>query len=232
MEEINGIPKGPIFWQNINGRYVFTCPLGGDVFEVTARIRRPAEGQEHVSWGQPFNLHQLLHEYEDFCPPLRAVLRLAAEGETQEFALFSGPPLETVIWRRSIALIGDASHPLSGAFGAGAGFALEDVYTLARALEWAWSSQDRNLADALELYDRVRSPHYEQLYAVLDNMAAIGRQIASKSLPVDEEIIERAKGTSDRRNEFMYYYKVDEVVSKAIQEANAIKSEAELAVSA
>ncbi len=142
------MPKGPVFWQNMNGRYVYTCPLGGDVFEVTARLRRPAEGQERVSWGQPFDFHQLLPEYDDFCPPL-PVLQLAARGDTQEFALFSGPPLKTVVAAHgadssataNIALVGDASHPLSGAFGAGAGFALEDVYTLARALEWAVEQQ-------------------------------------------------------------------------------------------
>jgi len=218
VREINGITMCPTLWQNVGGKYIFTCPLGGDVFEVTARIRRPVEGQEHVSWGQPFDLHQLLPEYDEFCPPLRQIMRLAAKGETQEFAMFNGPPLETVISHDAVALIGDASHPLSGAFGAGAGFALEDVYALAEALRWAYDT-GRGQAAALELYDRVRSPHYGDLYAVLDRMMAVNKTLVSEKLPVDEEISERVKRSSDPRNSFMYNYKVDEVLTTAILEA-------------
>jgi len=111
--------------------YVFTCPLGDDDFEVTARIRQSDEGQKQVSWGQPFDFRTLLHRFDDFCLPIRQILRLTADGETQAFALCSGSRLKRIVSHGNIALIGDASHPLSGSFGAGAGFALEDVYTLA-----------------------------------------------------------------------------------------------------
>jgi hypothetical protein len=71
---------------------------------------------------------------------------LAAKGETQEFALFSGPRLERVVALDSIALIGDASHPLSGAFGAGAGFALEDVRVRESKLRWSCMTEpDRHI---------------------------------------------------------------------------------------
>ncbi len=40
-------------------------------------------------------------------------------------------------------------------------------------------------------------------------------------LPEEEEILARAK-TFDARNGFMYYYKADEVVQKAIEEAGAV----------
>ena len=32
-------------WHNIGCKYVFLCPLGGDVFKVTARIQGFLEGQ-------------------------------------------------------------------------------------------------------------------------------------------------------------------------------------------
>jgi len=216
--------KGPIFWHNINGKYAYTCPLGGDVFEVTARIRRPPEGQEHVSWGMPFDFSQLLHEYGEFCPAVLEILRLAAEeGETQEFAMFAGPRLESCVDDRAgVALIGDASHPLSGAFGAGAGFAFEDAYTLGKALQWAFSNKSngtlpRSQVDAaLSLYDSVRSPHYRRLYEVLDGNSRLNRALVEERLPIDAEISERVKRLWGGRNDWMYYYKADEVVEEAI----------------
>ena len=41
--------------------------------------------------------------------------------------MFSGTRLESCILYGVITLIGDAAYPLSGAFGVGASFALEDV---------------------------------------------------------------------------------------------------------
>ncbi|UQC78964.1 feruloyl esterase B [Colletotrichum lupini] len=195
-EKIEGIPKSPVFWQNTGGKYVFTCPLGGDDFEVTARIRRPIEGQEHVSWGRPFDFSTIASEYDEFCEPVRKVIQLAAQGETQEFALFSGPRLESVVHEEAIALIGDASHPLSGAFGAGAGFALEDVYALTQSVDWHWNNGG-DLSAALELYDQIRSPHYRDLYKVLDDFGAMNTTLLSENLPVNEEIEERVRRAAE-----------------------------------
>ena len=219
VEEINGIPFAPVFWFHVNGLYVFTCPLGNDDFEVTARIRRPRDGQDQVSWGQPFDFHALLSEYDDFCLPIRQILRLAAEAGTQEFALFSGPRLERVVHGNNIALIGDASHPLSGAFGAGAGFALEDTYALSKSIDWAWA-RDKPLAEGLELFDSIRSPHYKGLYQVLDKFGASNAKILAEKLPVDEEIALRVQKMREDGDSWMYYYKVDEVVEEAIQAAD------------
>lgn len=60
-------------------------------------------------------------------------------------------------------LVGDSSHALSGAFGSGAGFAMEDGWVIAQAL--ALTGNDRN--QALALFDRVRVPYYHRMYAYL-----------------------------------------------------------------
>ncbi|KAI8243104.1 2-heptyl-3-hydroxy-4(1H)-quinolone synthase [Colletotrichum sp. SAR 10_96] len=208
---IEGIPRSPVFWQNVGGKYVFTCPLGGDDFEVTARIRRPTEGQEHVSWGRPFDFSTIASEYDEFCEPVRKVIQLAAQGNTEEFALFSGARLESVISHDAIALIGDASHPLSGAFGAGAGFALEDVWALTRSLDFARTNGE-GLAVALKLYDQIRSPHYRDLYGVLDNFAAVNSKLLAEQLPADDEIEERVRRASEKKATWMYHYEVDKAV--------------------
>lgn len=144
MSDAANIPRIPFeatFWKHTSGLYVYTCPLGDDDFEVTMRIRQPqkAGDSEPVSLGRPVDLHTLLHEYDDFCPPVCQILLLAAQnGGAQEFALFSGTRLNRVVSHGNIAFVGDAAHALLGNFGSGAGFALEDVYTLGKALDWSW----------------------------------------------------------------------------------------------
>ncbi|CAK7223972.1 hypothetical protein SBRCBS47491_005389 [Sporothrix bragantina] len=231
---INGIPGAPIFWQYVGGKYVYTCPLGRDDFELTARIRpdeedAPARASQ-VSWGQPFDLNKLLPKYTDFAPQLRAILRLAADsGGTQEFAMFHGPRLDTVVrvhpesQNSGVLLLGDASHPLSGAFGAGAGFALEDSYTLARALAWVHKS-NRTLADALRIYDTARSPHYANLYKELDRGAGVVKAVVSQKLPLHEEISERVRRLWDEGasgSGWVYTYHADEVVEEIITKREA-----------
>jgi hypothetical protein len=45
---------------------------------------------------------------QDFCPVAKAILALPKS--INQYPLFAGPRLDTVIARGSIALVGDASH--------------------------------------------------------------------------------------------------------------------------
>lgn len=60
---------------------------------------------------------------------------------------------------------------MSGAYGSGAAFALEDAWTLGAAVAHS-VSHDLPLAEALRLFDETRSPYYEQLYAELGRIGA------------------------------------------------------------
>lgn len=219
VSKIEGIPWAPTFWKYTSGLYVYTCPLGDDDFEVTARILRPRGEVEPVSWGRPFDLTTLLHEYDDFCEPIQQILRLAARGSTQEFSLFSGPHLKHVTSLGSIALIGDASHAMLGNFGSGAGFALEDVYTLTRALDWAWT-KGKSVGNALELFDSIRSPYYERLHQAIAGFTRIKALLREEGLSLDEEITERVRRISQASEGWMYYYQIERVVDEALREAN------------
>ncbi|KAF3011318.1 hypothetical protein E8E14_003542 [Neopestalotiopsis sp. 37M] len=220
VKKIEGIPWAPVFWKNVSGLYVFTCPLGDDDFEVTARIRRCRADKDPVSWGQPFNLHTLLHEFDDFCQPVREILRLAARGNTQEFALCPLPPLECPIYG-NIAFVGDACHALLGNFGCGIGLALEDVYALARTLNWAWK-RGGSLGDALEAFRAIRSPHFKRLYNIMSNFADIKATVQAESLPMDQEIAERVQRISDASETWMYYYEIDKDVDDFLKAAQKI----------
>lgn len=90
-------------------------------------------------------------------------------GGWREFAAFAGPELgKLTAWDNKIALVGDSSHALSGAFGSGAGFAMEDGWVLAQALARFRNDRKR----ALELFDAVRLPYYARMYAHLGSEAA------------------------------------------------------------
>ncbi|KAH8892194.1 FAD/NAD(P)-binding domain-containing protein [Thozetella sp. PMI_491] len=202
--KINGLPKAVLFWHGVDGKWVYTCPLGGNDMEVTAKVKELG-GEERVSWGREASVQKLREYFQDFAPPIRQLLDLVSS--TQQFDFFAGPHLSSVIQHGSIALIGDASHPLSGAFGAGAGFALEDAYVLGSALEWA-ASAGRSFADGLKLFDQVRSPHYSALYKVLDEFGSAEERLSKTPLPPAEEIQQRVASVWDARHNWMYYYQV------------------------
>ncbi|KJK62592.1 hypothetical protein P875_00095223 [Aspergillus parasiticus SU-1] len=217
-DDILSIPNFPdavTFWHGPT-RWVYTCNLNRGIYEVTARTDLP-ETRETVSWGQDASRDEFIGLYKDFAPIIQEVL--SKVGEVKKFPLFAGPRLSKVISHGSIALIGDASHPLSGAFGAGAGFALEDVYVLARAVQWA---HERNLpiSNALDLYDKVRSPHYKDMYDILDGFRRADTSI--KGLTSFDEIVVaniQSKWTDDHH--WLYHYDVQEVWRKAHEEEDA-----------
>jgi salicylate hydroxylase len=201
--------------------YVYTCPLGDDDFEVTARIRRNIAAENQVSWGRRFHLPDLLPEFDEFCVAVRDILRLAAEGETQEFALLAGPRLHRMTTNKNIAFIGDAAHAFCGNFGAGTGFALEDVYTLGKCLTWA-NDRGHRPAKALELYNQIRSPHYERLNEVLKKFASIKSRLNSECLSVDEEIEARIIRIAEASETWMYYYNIEDDVEDKLKEATVL----------
>lgn len=53
--------------------------------------------------------------------------------------------------------------------GAGAAFALEDVYVLTRAVKWA-HERGLPIQEGLELFDRVRAPHYAAMVRTVVQM--------------------------------------------------------------
>ncbi len=89
-------------------------------------------------------------------------------GGWREFAAFAGPELsQLTAWNNKVVLVGDSSHALSGAFGSGAGFAMEDGWILAQALAY-WKN---DTSKALPLFDAIRLPYYSRMYAHLASEA-------------------------------------------------------------
>ncbi|KPM43908.1 hypothetical protein AK830_g2582 [Neonectria ditissima] len=220
----NGLEKAVIFWHGTGSKWIYTCPLGGDDLEVTVRIKEPyIDGEERVSGGQEASIRPVQDAFSgELSPPLRQLLNIV--DRVQQFDFFAGPRLGSIVQHGSIALIGDASHPLSGAFGAGTGFALEDAYVLGGALEWA-VEQGKPVSAGLEVFDRVRSPHYEALYGVLDQYGVAEGELASLGLSPQDEIKVRIDKVWNAEHDWMYYYQADTALEQELQKLSLESSE-------
>ncbi|KAE8548962.1 hypothetical protein EYB25_009345 [Talaromyces marneffei] len=156
------------------------------LMEISCRhlIDAALDTERRFSWGVPVTNERVNIHFTQYDPRVRDALSCVPDGGWKEFSAFSGPRLERLVGWEKVALLGDASHPLSGAFGSGAAFALEDGWILARAIELTTSTAQltpsendrdrqiikaRNIADALEIFDRIRSPYYRRMYELLDS---------------------------------------------------------------
>ncbi|GKZ85852.1 hypothetical protein AnigIFM56816_000697 [Aspergillus niger] len=218
---IPGIPDSVTFWHGPADR-LYTCNLNNNVYEIAARVPQTAETAP-VSWGQDASVEEFSWRYKDFSPALQSVLDKIKV--VKKFALFSGPRLSSVISHGSIALIGDASHPLSGAFGAGAAFALEDVYVLTRAVKWA-HERGLPIQDGLELFDRVRAPHYAAMYDILDGYGKSDVSVKATD-DFDEAVSMIVANKWDDDHGWLYSYNVEEAWRETYEAEDARRAAVE-----
>ncbi|CVL08011.1 uncharacterized protein FMAN_09662 [Fusarium mangiferae] len=204
VEQINGMPRASVFWYGSEGKWIYTAPLDDEDWEITCRIREADDG-DRSSWGKEVSVAKFIEGFQECCEPVQKLLSLVTQ--IKRFDYFGGTRLHSIVNHNSVALIGDASHPLSGAFGAGAAFALEDARTLAGALSWAASSA-KGLKDALDLFDSVRSPYYCALYQTIDDIASSHEKAFHKAASVEEEIVGRIENVSKPERNWMYYHDV------------------------
>lgn len=173
-------------WWHMPSSHVYFSPVGEGLGEIAARETTQAEAgaketERKVVWGVPVANAHVEGHFGEYLAPIRAALGKVATGGWREFAAFAGPELERLTaWGDKVVLVGDASHALSGAFGSGAGFAMEDGWVLAQALRHVGN----DVGQALPLFDRVRWPYYHRMYEHLADAAA---QRAAKLRALDEQ---------------------------------------------
>lgn len=88
----------------------------------------------------------------------------------------------------------------AGGFGSGSAFAMEDSWTLARAIEYARSIKGSDaspsvVAEALRVFDAIRKPYYKAMYAV--SFSQLPRFMLLITMP--GPIFENRKRKSSRR---------------------------------
>ncbi|KAH8677909.1 hypothetical protein BX600DRAFT_493285 [Xylariales sp. PMI_506] len=182
-------------WWHTPTTHVYFSPVGNGLWEIASRAWHDPEihSASKVSWGVPVDNKHVESHFTEYLPEIREALARVPEGNWREFAAFAGPELsQLTAWDSKIVLVGDSSHALSGAFGSGAGFAMEDGWVLAQAL--ARFRNDR--ARALRAFDEVRLPYYSRMYA---HLAAMAAQRAEKLRLIAAEAGAGTEPTYDQR---------------------------------
>ncbi|KAI1392125.1 FAD/NAD(P)-binding domain-containing protein [Hypoxylon trugodes] len=167
-------------WWHTPTTHVYFSPVGEGLWEIASRAwQDPAiHSANKKSWGVPVENAHVESHFTEYLPQIREALARVPPGGWREFAAFAGPELaKLTAWDNKVALVGDSSHALSGAFGSGAGFAMEDGFILAQSLAY-WKN---DLNKALPLFDAIRLPYYSRMYAHLASEAD-RRAVKLKSL--------------------------------------------------
>lgn len=125
----------------------------------------------------------MLDVFSDFCPKVLRMLNLVPEGEVCEWKLRVHAPLPTWI-HGSLALIGDACHPMLPHMAQGAAQAIEDAAVVAVALSRVPNANPESINKALRVYEKVRKERAEML---VELAAASARQLHLGSGKAKEE---------------------------------------------
>lgn len=133
----------------------------------------------------------------------------------REFAAFAGSNLDTLTaWNDKVVLVGDSSHALSGAFGSGAGFAMEDGWVLAQAL----AHFENDLHKALPLFNEIRLPYYSRMFAHLRaeeaRRAKALEQVGSPSF--DERVANKVITAGGPNMSWIYRNDIEETWTQAV----------------
>ncbi|KAL4791726.1 monooxygenase [Aspergillus venezuelensis] len=204
---IPGFPDAATFWHGPKD-WVYTCNLRHGLYELTCMAGVPNDG-DRVSWGEMATDEEFRRPWKDFGPMVQEILSHAMD--VQRFALFAGARLKKIVANGSIALIGDASHR------AGAAFALEDSFVLSRAVAWV-HERKHSMSRGLDLYERVRSPHYAAMYDILAGFGRADAELDALGLGFEEGVAHSIQNKWSGSFGWLYGYDVQEVWKRAVKE--------------
>ncbi|KAI0894114.1 FAD/NAD(P)-binding domain-containing protein [Annulohypoxylon nitens] len=206
-------------WWHTPTTHVYFSPVGEGLWEIASRAWQDPEvhSADKKSWGVPVENSHVESYFTEYLPQIREALSRVPPGGWREFAAFAGPELEKLTaWDNKIVLVGDSSHALSGAFGSGAGFAIEDGYILARALEH-WKN---DTSKALPLFDAIRLPYYSRMYAHLaseaDKRASKLKALGNPSF--DERVKNKIITDGGKDMSWIYQNDIGAVWEKSVQQ--------------
>ncbi|KAK6066752.1 Chaperone protein DnaK [Seiridium cupressi] len=212
---------GTTAWWHSPTTHVYFSPVGEGLWEIASRAWHDPEihSASKVSWGVPVDNAHVESHFTEYLPDIREALARVPAGNWREFAAFAGPELPRLTaWDNKIVLVGDSSHALSGAFGSGAGFAMEDGWVLAQALQ----RFKNDLSKAIPLFDEIRLPYYSKMYAHLASQAE-GRKKKLEQLgePTwDQRVVNKMIVDGGKNMDWIYQNDIEAVWKAEIGETN------------
>src|ERR1700722_1754983 len=160
---LNGRDIGPsrTKWWGIDRHIViyYTTATRSELYFVTS-VPEPADWMRRESWSAKGAVKELRKAYEGFPSDVRAVLE--ACPDCHKWAILEREPLSR--WSDGrVALLGDASHPMTPYMAQGAATAIEDAAVLARCLK-ALNNED--VEGSFRLYEANRKPRTSRIQAI------------------------------------------------------------------
>ena len=148
-------PPSACIWMG-RGRHCVTYRLrSGELANLVAVVERDDWTTE--SWTERGTREVALAHFADWHPTIRAILENTSD--LFRWALFDRPPLKTWV-DGSVALLGDAAHPMLPFMAQGAAMAVEDAWVLAQSL-----SANSSISDALQAYEYARHARTSKVQA-------------------------------------------------------------------
>ncbi|KAJ5302936.1 Monooxygenase FAD-binding [Penicillium atrosanguineum] len=153
------------------------------------------DGQEvEESWTTKGSKQAMVNNYKGWDPKITKIIDLVEEDEVLEWKLCLHSPLKTWI-RGSVALIGDACHPMLPYVAQGAAQAVEDAAALGVLLSLISSRHE--IPDALKVYEQSRKQRAETVQASgSENRITLHLPDGPEQLARDAQFLESASGSN------------------------------------
>ncbi|BFZ65320.1 hypothetical protein YB2330_006486 [Saitoella coloradoensis] len=137
-------------------KYIISYPIsGGEVFNMVLSHHCTTPMSE---WDSEDCVKTLRETYKDFDPRVVKILEMIPEGSVKRWPLLVTGPLKTWLSpQRNVVLMGDAAHSMVNHMAQGAATAMEDGAFLGVVLGEVVKGSV-SLAEALEIYEKVRQP--------------------------------------------------------------------------
>jgi salicylate hydroxylase len=139
---------GSIVWAGAERSFVRYPVRGGALINCVGLTR--SGGWADEGWSQRVAATEMAAEFADFVPAVTNLIAAAPGGTVGRWGLFVRPPVAELV-AGSVALLGDAAHPMLPFMGQGAAMAIEDGVVLGRCFAAAATP-----AEALARYQAAR----------------------------------------------------------------------------
>ena len=185
-------------------RYFVAFPVsGGRLVNFVGVV--PTPGRPEESWFMTGSKADLLEEFKDWAPKIRALID--AVTETFRWGLYFRDPLEQIVHGR-IALMGDAAHPMLINAGQGVAMALEDGVALGVLLEGATPA---NIDERLRAYEQLRLPRV----TAVQTLSRRNAQFMHADFPMEEGVTRPDRAS---QVDWIVNYDVELEAAKRIEE--------------
>ncbi|KAJ5899613.1 Monooxygenase FAD-binding [Penicillium taxi] len=175
------------------GRHIIAYPVRNyELYNVV--LLHPDSKDAEESWTTKGSKQTMLDNYKGWDPKLQKLLNLVQDDEVLEWKLCLHLPLKTWI-RGSVALIGDACHPMLPYVAQGAAQAVEDAAALAVLLSTITSKNE--IPRALQIYEQSRKQRAETVQASgSENRVTLHLPDGPEQVARDEQFKASATGNS------------------------------------